>query len=91
MGGFLLDMDTICLQSLDELVYKFSFVGALEPASGTYESPAISGAFIGSSPNNEIIKLTIEKLDKYYTKSEGEFIYQFNQYGGVRIGKNTKD
>ena len=87
----MLDIDTICIKPLDEIVYKFSFVGAIEPANFYYESPAISAAFIGSSPNNEILKRSIEKIDKYYTKSEEEFRYQFNLYIADFLGKETTD
>jgi mannosyltransferase OCH1-like enzyme len=31
-GGFIIDLDYVCLQPLEELAYRYSYVSSLEPA-----------------------------------------------------------
>ena len=55
MGGVAIDMDTICVKPLDELVYKYSFFGGMEPASVLYNSPNINGGTIAAAPKHPFV------------------------------------
>ena len=65
MGGIVLDIDTICLKPLDELVYKYSFFAGSEPSSINYISPTINFGLIGATPNHPIVNKEIFIIDSY--------------------------
>ena len=65
-GGVFLDMDYICVKSFDELVYRYSFFGSLEPPMSHNQIASANVGIIGASAQHEIIKLYREKYIKYY-------------------------
>ena len=91
MGGVLLDMDTICLKPLDELVYKYSFFAGLEPANILFHSPAINGGLIATTPQNAITERVIGMLEDYYSETDNKYRWYLNQYSSKVLGKGNSN
>jgi mannosyltransferase OCH1-like enzyme len=47
MGGVFLDFDAICVEPMDELIYKYSYFSGLEPSHITV--PVTSVGIIGAA------------------------------------------
>ena len=91
MGGVLLDIDTICLKPLDELVYKYSFFAGLEPANIFYNSPAINGGLMATTPHNAITERVIGMLERYYSENDHQYRKYLNEYSSKLLGKGNNN
>jgi mannosyltransferase OCH1-like enzyme len=49
MGGVFLDFDAICVEPMDELIYKYSYFSGLEPSQPHITVPVTSVGIIGAA------------------------------------------
>ena len=91
-GGFYIDIDSICLGTLDMFVKKDTeFVAATDLNLGDLEYHNVANAFIGSTPGHPILKNCINHIIELVEKEElpAENIMNFCGPGclGIQINK----
>lgn len=59
-----LDLDIVCLQPLDELVYRYSYFAHLEPTNNWNPYLNVNVGVLGSAPQSPVAEL----VEKYFLK-----------------------
>jgi len=59
-GGVYMDFDFVCLQPLDELVYRWRYFSTLEPPMPWATMPSTTVCVIGAEPNHPVIGRFLE-------------------------------
>ena len=87
MGGIVLDIDTICIKPLDELIYKYTFFAGMEPPTLGENCPSINAGLIASSPNNTIVNTAIDMFNRYWIDKRYRLL--INNYASAKDAKGT--
>ncbi len=97
-GGVTLDLDFVCLQSMDELNHKYNFYSGLLPPSRSTFHATITGAVIASEPNNPIFEEALslaesryQEYDSNYNNSFRKLYRKVKNYFKVNKAPITKD
>jgi len=71
-GGVYMDVDYVCLKSLEPLHHRYEFYASLEPH---YPSTQVTGAIIASKPGNKIFQEALARARAHWEEIDTQFPY----------------